>query len=403
MKKMGEKKEIIGLAAILSIVMFCTYAKMANYNLADHNLNVLFYSYRDGFVAAGFIGTVWRVLNAVLPIELMAYKPVYYTAKWMMVLYNILVIILLLITYQKSKANKRIMIPFIVLATVISGGMFRSATTMGSFDMYEMIILLITMIVLFVEKAVWLSVPLVVIGMLIHPSFLFKGIPIIIAILWYRSCRDIQKRSYYIAIRNVICIVSLVIFTLSEWCAIVSPGKEEEFIALGRLLSQNGNSYDIGLATYAMRECSSIMPEWGYHQDNYVALLVFFLCFSPYLLIGRNYYVHLYQRSSQNGIPHKLYRMMQLGGLALLPEFIFKVNYGYFISEICLYYILIFIFYIVAEDKYIIEEIYHMDERIKERIPIPEILLIYPLAFMPFMDVSISNVIHSLTRIFGAW
>ena len=75
--------------------------------------------------------------------------------------------------------------------------------------------------------------------------------------------------------------------------------------------------------------------------NNSIDLLVLLLVASPYLLIGRHAFTDLINcvRNQEN---YKVYRLIQLGAVFILPEFILKIKYGYLVYEVVIYYLLIY-------------------------------------------------------------
>ena len=152
------------------------------------------------------------------------------------------------------------------------------------------------------------------------------------------------------------------------------------------------------LSSIVFVEASSLIPEWNYKDDNYLSLVLFLLAFSPYLLIGRDYFKRLYLKNPNN---RRVYRLMQLGALMILPEFILKVKYGFLIYFVIMYYVLLLMFLYQDNDELIITNSKEEINMLKEKIMIPEVLVIYPLLFMPFLSFSISRVFHVLSEYLG--
>ena len=395
----SNKKEIITLYGILSFMLFCMYARFAAFQLADNNLGVLFLSYKNGFVSAGLLGTAWRVLNQITSVELMTYESVYYAAKWMMILYDVLVVILLTLIYRKSYRNKRQALYLITLSLIVFGGMFCSSVTMGSYDMYEVMVLLLILILLFSQRVQGAIVALVLLGMLIHPSFLFKCFPLVAVMLFYQY-KKTGKKSYqsYLILSAAVAVVVFVASEISVWGV---QTQQEEALAFGQLLSANPQNYDAALAGRTLRECSAILPEWGYRGNNYINLVIFLLMFSPYWMLGQSFCEHFY-RQKMTEDQAKVYRLMQWGTLAIIPQLLLKITYGYFVAEVMIYYLILLMFYIAQEDELVLTQMARSGEQLKNRMPVAYVLLLYPLLFMPFTDVSILSGFDFIARIFGA-
>jgi hypothetical protein len=398
MKTENVKNHGWKLFIIIGIIFCLNYLHFASFKLADDNLGVLFPSYKNGFLSAGLVGTIWRFVNQQTTVNLMSYEPVYTGAKHMLMLYYILTAVLIVMLYRKCKEKYRDMLTdFFCILVVLCGGMFGCADTLGSYDMYQMIVMLAAMILIVAEKGEWLLVPLMVIGMLIHPSFLLKNAPLLLLLLWYRYHKNHEKK--YKGILWISGILAAVLFLVSEVSALGIQGMYDESLQLGQLLSLDATTYDTNFAARALRECSALLPEWGYHGNNYIGLLLCLLACSPYLLLGRHFFV----KANKNlGADRKLYRLLQLGGLFLLPEFLLKIKYGYFIYEVAVYYVLLFLFYITEDDAVMVPVMEEVRSEVRERWFFSEILLLYPLLYMPFLSVSISGAFDFAARLLGA-
>lgn len=396
MKRTGR---IAGMGLLLIGIFCLLYLHGAWYRMSDENLVVLATTYREGFLSAGFVGSVYGLLNRILPYDLMTYETAYGFTKCMLGIYFLLAAGLLVMVYHKTaEEQKKKQMDLICLALILFGGMFGSGNTMGSFDMYQMIVFLLCMFPLFTNRGLWLLLPLSVVGMCIHPSFLFKNLPLILLLLTYLCKKgepvSSKKRK---GLRNGILVVCLLLFIVSEVSVILAGDRMAEIEGMAALLSQNPEGFDAGWMVRGLRILSAVLPEWGYHHYNYLGLLFFLIFFSPYLWIGRKFFLGVNEKVGWD----REYRLLQFGALALLPEFLFKVCYGYLIYEVIVYYLVLLMFFIVVKDQKILGEMEQMLEKIRNRMPVPILLLLYPVLFIPFNGETIFFVFEKIARMFG--
>lgn len=379
-EKTFDFKKVLLIVAVLGVIFCLVFLRFASYNISEDSLRILELSYKDGFISAGLIGTIYRGLNLVVPVELFDYEVIYVISKHILILYYVLVASFVVVIYGKRRELFEKNPALICLFVIFTAGMFGCADTLGSYDMYQMIVVLIISILLFLQKAEWLTIPAVLVGILIHPSFLFKGFIIVAALMIYKW--KIHSENKYKSLLITSLVASVTSFIASE----------------ASLVAKIVGNTDL-LGDRVIREASAILPEWAFHGTNYINLLIFLLFFSPYLLIGRDFFKRLYKRDIENV---KVYRLLQLGALFVLPEFIFKIEYGFLIYTVIMYYVLLIMYMLVQKDRAVIECIEEEKEVIKRIIPIPEVLIIYPLLLMPFIRISIMRGFDVISRLIGA-
>lgn len=379
-EKTGNIKKSIMIFLILGVIFCIVYLRFASYKMSEDCIRIIDLSYKEGFISAGLIGTLYRGLNLIIPVELFDYERIYIFSKHMLMAYYVMAAFLVVTIYCKNRKLFKNNPSMVCLFVVFIAGMFGCMDSIGSFDMYQMIVVLFIMILLFLKKAEWLIVPAVLVGMMIHPSFIFKGFLIVASIMVYRW--KIQKKDKFKILLICSLIVAGIVFIASEGSLFIC-------ILNDRAL----------LAERVIREASSILPEWEYRGTNYLNLLIFLLFFSPYLLIGRDFFKRFYKKDIENV---KVYRLLQLGALFILPEFILKIGYGFLIYSVIMYYVLLIMFMLSEEDKSVTECAEEEKEVITGIIPIPEVLVLYPLLLMPFYRISIMRGFDIISRLIGA-
>ncbi len=396
---MDKIKKQAGWLLLFMFIFGLLYLRGAGYHMTDDNLVVLAASYQGGFLSAGLIGTCYGWLDRILPVDLMTYESAYAFTKGMLVVYVFLAAALfLLILHRTAEEQKKIQSDLILMALLIFGGAFGGSNTMGSFAMYQTIVFLLCMFPLFTGRALWLLIPFSALGMCVHPSFLFTHLPLIVLLTIYldrKKDRTFSGKAGYIW--KIIPVLCVLIFAVSEVSVLRSVGRLAQIESAAAMLSKDPAMFDATWAVRGLRSLSAILPEWGYHRNNYIGLLLFLLFFSPYLLIGREFFL------TANGTEKKdkVYRGLQLGALAILPEFCFKVRYGYLICEVMMYYLILLMFYLVSEDGRMVPAVEQMSEKIKKKAAMPVILLLYPILFLPFNGESIFFVFEKMARLFG--
>ena len=379
-KIVDDKKKILIILLSLVVVFSLIYLRFASYKISEDCIRTIEMSYKDGFISAGLIGTIYRMINMVVPVDMFDYEMVYFAAKCMLVLYYVLAGIFVMLLFVKKKSLFKNNIALVVLFIVYIAGMFGVADTLGSYDMYEMMVLLFIAILLTSRKVEWLIIPSALIGVLIHPSFLFKCMGIVVAVMIYRW--KVKKENKYKPFLIILVAVVLIAYIASEISLAINVFENRQL-----------------LANKAVVCASSLIPEWNYRGRNYINLIIFLLAYSPYLLIGRDFFKRMYAKGIES---KKVYRFMQLGALIILPEFILKVQYGFLIYFVIMYYVLLLLILNVEEDTYIFSTSKEEKKLLKDKLLFPEVLVLYPLLLMPFMSLSIMRGFDVIAGILGA-
>lgn len=379
-KSIDNMKKILIILVSLVAAFSLIYLRFASYKISEDCIRTIELSYKNGFISAGLIGTLYRVLNMIVPVELFDYEMIYFASKCMLILYYVLAGLFVMVLFVKKKSLFKNNVSLVVMFVIFAAGMFGCADTLGSYDMYEMMVLLFIAILLIAQKAEWLVIPSVIIGVLIHPSFLFKCMGIVVAIMIYRW--KIKKENKYKALLIVSVVAVLIVYFASEISLAIYIFEDRQL-----------------LANKAIVCASSLIPEWNYRGNNYINLFIFLLAFSPYLLIGRDFFKRMYRNNVES---KKVYRFMQLGGLIMLPEFILKVQYGFLIYFVIMYYVLLLLTFNIEEDAYIVSTAEEEKKLLKEKLFLPVVLVLYPLLLMPFMSVSIMRGFDVIARVLGA-
>jgi len=118
-----------------------------------------------------------------------------------------------------------------------------------------------------------------------------------------------------------------------------------------------------------------------------------------YPIIGISFLVKLVR--GKNVRETWAYLAVALGSLTILPQVILKVDFGRYVFATFFYYITIVICLITMKDKCVSEQLDNTIEEVKEKLPLAKLLIVYPMLFMPFLDVHISYISYKLYTLLG--
>ncbi len=361
---------------ILALVLlaFLCAARWFAWDVRNGFLAIYDVSYANGFVSAGFLGSLIRVLNLLLPVELMTERAIYVVDILCLLVYQISAILLLVAMYQRipeeGKSHGRVLM--MGLAIVIFP-MFQDGATFGCYDMFLTSILFISLLQVVRERGLFLLPILAGCGILIHPSFFLKYLPLILLMLSYRIF--VEEKTSYKWTFIVTIVLSLILYLLSEVTS---------FLGADGLHNAE----------------SSLLPEWNGLVASYMELPIFCLLMLPYMIILFNYLKEGCESTYSTTSLERWYQIYRILSITLLPLFLMKTNYGILVYDFVLYYLLSSMALLAFADDMQLALLDSARDRINNRVFLPIVLLVYPVLFMPFMNSSISASLDFLTKLF---
>ena len=86
------------------------------------------------------------------------------------------------------------------------------------------------------------------------------------------------------------------------------------------------------------------------------------------------------------------YIALMVGPLTMLPDFLFKIDFGRWTYAVVCYYMLVFIIMIALHDRDFIDETHREVKSISGKV-YTSLILAYPILFVPFNDIVITEII----------
>lgn len=379
---------------IAFIIVLAVFAVICFLNYFDHSINaqdttVFAFSYKYGFISRGLMGTIWLIMDIVLPMNLMDFNSIYkFTLLVTIIWYAILLLFYYVCLQKCDKKNEINMKYLICFLSVFAFPFFATAQNFGRLDEYLMILTVISCIFLVEERFEWLIIPIVTVCVIMHHGYVFMYLNIILVLLFYKILMREDKRKKYIILFTVSFLIASILFLYFEFFSHPSgEGIYEEIVALAIQLSQSGNSYSESMVNHEILGLDVYGDEKIFHIINSYETPIAFFFYLPYLIIGINFFVHLYKNKSL--IEKVAYFVVALGPLTLIPQIILKVDYGRYIFAALFYYIAIIMCLIAMKDEKISTELEELKFRIKRIVPAAKLLIAYPVIFMPLLDVPI--------------
>ena len=386
-------KNYMVLSAILMVGLFLSSytGRLRSYNSTIYALN-----YRYGFISRAFIGTIYSVVDALFPANMISYDmavkftlvvTIGFLAYYLWFLYMILKKIPS--DYQRITAYLGVVLNIFLTST------FAGDFNFGRVDMYMIAISMLGTLLFVYEKAEFLVIPLTIIGMLIHQGYIFMYLNIMMIFVVYKFFKNDKKRVYY-GIIFVCCAVAALglIFYFELFSHSSGTDIWNEVVANATALSLDGEYHETLLA-HEILGVDLGETEWDLHLINFVEFPIFLLLWIPYLTrsfrLGKNCV-----KVCKNMCDKVLYVLIIAGVLTMLPDFLIKIDYGRWVLTVIVYYIVVLMALFAMKDPIVSDVLPAMVKKEKETNDNWLLLLIYPILFIPLWDVHISKTLTSI-------
>lgn len=404
MSELKTRKNHIRFLPALALFAFACFIRYSRSYMSTYYTTLFALNYDYGFIPQGFLGTVYQHLSAYLPWEMQNYMAVFNFSGLLTVVYFLMLFLFYGVCLHFCKEqNKRNMQHFIIFLSIFAFPMFMSSTNFGSVYLYFCIIMLLSVILIVIEKLEWLIVPLGIIGMCIHEEFLFTCGGLILLLLLYKI---LFAEKMYTKIKCGIVLILFMISTISlliyfENYSYIGDIEliAEEVKTNAKLLSKSGSTYNPVIVKHDILGQNRIPLDAPYLLYNAQDFPVFCVLFSPYIFYGIRFFVRLIQNSSVSLKKRFWYLSAFLGGVLTLPLFLFGMEFGVYIFYLFFYYIAILIAGLTMQDEVIHQEFDTLKTELKQITPLHFVWLLYPFILTPFKGVTISTQIHDLAEI----
>lgn len=401
MKDLKVRKKIRMFILVLSGLAILCSIRYFGHAINPQDTTIFAFSYKYGFISRGLMGTIWSFVDKITPFSLMSFNAIYRFTELMTVLFFVLLLYFYYRCLRKVKSIDLTNTMYLILfLSVFTFPMFLTFENFGRLDEYLVMITLLCCILLVAEKAEWLIIPLCVIGVIFHQGFVFMNANIILVLLFYKIFKKTGKeRVKYIIIFMLTFASISAFFPYFEFFSHFQ-GEEiySEIVALAKSLSQDGQSFSESLVNHEILGLDVYEAEYPFHKMNRYETPVFLVLFLPYIVYGAAFLLQLIRgKKGKDLLP---YAAVVLGAVTVLPEMILKVDYGRYFYAIIFYYLATTICLMAMGDNHVCTQVDLLLKRIKQQIPAAKILLVYPMIFMPFLDVHITQKIWEIVEPF---
>ncbi len=391
---MKKDKYFILFLLLVSFVMFAF-----NYDggVSGYNATLLGLTYANGILPRAFVGSIYYLMNGILPFDLYTYGNVQI---FTFIATTLFIIFWCLLAYYFIKKTGRDYASYleyiIVFVTLFVIGSFTSFFNYGRLDMYIAALTILATLILVSNKCEWLVISISIVCVLIHEGYVFMYYNVILVIVLYKLIRahinnDKRLRTKYIIIFVISLICVSLLFGYYTFIYNGNEGAYESTLNLAKHLTYNEDYHKEVIRAEVLGE-NLFKEEWSrYHIGNIIELVFFLILFLPFLIIQGKVIGRLI-KTADNRLNKWQYIIFAIGSATTLPLFILKVDFGRWILSVIVYYCLVMIALIAMNDKGARRVWAEEIDYIRSKTSYGKLLLVYAMLFVPLLDVNICNV-----------
>ncbi len=397
-----KQREIRKFMIMLSVVNLALFAVTCRGMVRSYNTTMLALSYEYGFTSRSLLGTLYHLLDAVLPLDLIDYRAVVATAYVATILFVLFVEYFL---YRCLRCCEGEMVKYgEYLALILSLCLVSTFSFPYNFfrvDIFMILVSLLGVLCLVKERAQWLVVPLSALGVMFHQGYVFMYFNLILVLLFYRALswwkEDRRKARRYSLLFALSFLVGSALFL---WFEFFSRSNGAAFFdtikSEAEKLSYDG-IYHSTLLYHEVLGIDLASTEEEFSRVNAVQILMCGIVCLPMLVFGVRFFAGLIKKAKGASEKWK-YLAVVLGAATILPDFLLKIDYGRWMAAVVVYYVGIVLALLAMGDPIMEAQVRESGERLIQR-PGIALWIMVVILLLPFLDVNIDPFFRHLGSI----
>lgn len=397
-----KQREIRKFMIMLSVVNLALFAVTCRGMVRSYNTTMLALSYEYGFTSRSLLGTLYHLLDAVLPLDLIDYRAVVATAYVATILFVLFVEYFL---YRCLRCCEGEMVKYgEYLALILSLCLVSTFSFPYNFfrvDIFMILVSLLGVLCLVKERAQWLVVPLSALGVMFHQGYVFMYFNLILVLLFYRALswwkEDRRKARRYSLLFALSFLVGSALFL---WFEFFSRSNGAAFFdtikSEAEKLSYDG-IYHSTLLYHEVLGIDLASTEEEFSRVNAVQILMCGIVCLPMLVFGVRFFAGLIKKAKGASEKWK-YLAVVLGAATILPDFLLKIDYGRWMAAVVVYYVGIVLALLAMKDPIMETQVRESGERLIRR-PGIALWIMVVILLLPFLDVNIDPFFRHLGSI----
>lgn len=398
-KELCRNTKIVRFSIAWVVFAFVLFFMYYDAKVEMINTTSMAFSYEYGFISRGLIGTIFYLIDKLVPIDLYAYHWAYRfaqvgTAIFFLVLFSFFV--LCIFKCDKAMVNKTKYIA--LFFSIFAIPMFITEYNLGRYDVYCLTLSLIAAILIICEKAEWLTVVFSALGVMIHQGNVFMFLNIILVLLLYKalSC-DGKKRMKYLVLCGLSFIVASVLFIYFEFFSRANGANYVEQVIVNARLLGDKTIYHENIVAHEILGLDLSAEEAEYRKWNLLESIVFLGFTWPYILLLIQFFKNVI-KSAETILDKWKYFFVAVGAGTILPSLILKCDFGRWVFVIVAYYSVIILALLAMNDKIVSNVLKDMIDKVKHKKLVAVLLFVYPLIFQPLQDVRICDFTFNIAE-----
>lgn len=397
-----KQREIRKFMIMLSVVNLALFAVTCRGMVRSYNTTMLALSYEYGFTSRSLLGTLYHLLDAVLPLDLIDYRAVVATAYVATILFVLFVEYFL---YRCLRCCEGEMVKYgEYLALILSLCLVSTFSFPYNFfrvDIFMILVSLLGVLCLVKERAQWLVVPLSALGVMFHQGYVFMYFNLILVLLFYRALswwkEDRRKARRYSLLFALSFLVGSVLFL---WFEFFSRSNGAAFFdtikSEAEKLSYDG-IYHSTLLYHEVLGIDLASTEEEFSRVNAVQILMCGIVCLPMLVFAVRFFAGLIKKA-KGALEKWKYLAVALGAATILPDFLLKIDYGRWMAAVVVYYVGIVLALLAMKDPIMETQVRESGERLIQR-PGIALWIMVVILLLPFLDVNIDPFFRHLGSI----
>ena len=397
-----KQREIRKFMIMLSVVNLALFAVTCRGMVRSYNTTMLALSYEYGFTSRSLLGTLYHLLDAVLPLDLIDYRAVVATAYVATILFVLFVEYFL---YRCLRCCEGEMVKYgEYLALILSLCLVSTFSFPYNFfrvDIFMILVSLLGVLCLVKERAQWLVVPLSALGVMFHQGYVFMYFNLILVLLFYRALswwkEDRRKARRYSLLFALSFLVGSALFL---WFEFFSRSNGAAFFdtikSEAEKLSYDG-IYHSTLLYHEVLGIDLASTEEEFSRVNAVQILMCGIVCLPMLVFAVRFFAGLIKKAKGASEKWK-YLAVALGAATILPDFLLKIDYGRWMAAVVVYYVGIVLALLAMKDPIMETQVRESGERLIQR-PGISLWIMVVILLLPFLDVNIDPFFRHLGSI----
>ncbi len=389
---------------IRQFIMMLTFVDLAtfitNYRgwVRSYNTTMLALSYEYGFTSRSLLGTIYHILDAVIPVDMMQYQNAIVFANVITVLFIVFLLYFSYHVLKKSdkaqevvtKAQQYILLTFHIAMVAT----FTYAYNFLRVDFCMVWMMLLGFMSLMNEKTEWLSLLFAALGIMFHQGFVLMYFNVILVIQFYYMMTRKNKKN------TILFFLTFLIGSgMFLWFELFSRTNGNDIFETVLQDATNVSYQGIYHTTLLYHEVLGIDvsgAETDFVYMNHVQLVLYLLILLPAIVVLARAFVRIIKKADDLFAKLK-YLAVAVGSLTILPDMLLKVDYGRWVLAVVTYYLLIILAMLVLRDPLVTEETEVVVDGIKQH---PAWLIYFTLVVLtvPYMDVDIDMLVRWLQR-----